>query len=91
MNRGIGNYQNNGGRDSQYSNNSTFENGESSCNRGCGSSNYKGDNNIGKGRVGNMIREMLFTCIFSKQSRVLKSLRLTQKKIVISFVQKNLL
>src|SRR4051812_34326775 len=49
MSRGKGNYHNNGARDSKYSSNTTFQKGESSCNRGSGSTNYKGDNNRGRG------------------------------------------
>lgn len=50
MNRGRGNYHNNGGRDSLNLNNSTFQKGESSCNKGGRSSTYKGDNNRRRGR-----------------------------------------
>lgn len=49
MNRGIGNYHNNGGKNSQSSNISTFQKGESINIRGGGSSNYIGGNNGGRG------------------------------------------
>lgn len=49
MNRGRGNNQNNGGRDSRNPNNSTFQKGENSYSRGGASSNYKADNNRERG------------------------------------------
>ena len=48
MSRGRGNYHNNSRRESQNSNNSKFQKGESIDNKGSGSRNYKGGSSRGR-------------------------------------------